>query len=101
MSTANTQTQSAPAALFETGQFYLTRSAQSLLAEHKQSAVPFYDRHIAGDWSEMDLGDQRANEFAIKRGERIVSKYRLGTNNIWIITEADRSSTTMLLPEEY
>jgi hypothetical protein len=59
-------------------------------------------RHARGDWGDVDAHDKRANDAAVKQGTRIVSAYVLddGTR-VWIITEADRSSTTILLPEEY
>jgi hypothetical protein len=59
-------------------------------------------RHIAGDWGEVDEQDRRENELSLVHGFRLLSAYTLknGTK-IWIITEADRSVTTVLLPEEY
>ena len=62
-------------------------------------------RHLRGDWSEMDAYDRKANERALLTGERIFSAYtvrgRNGKTKVWVITEADRSATTVLLPEEY
>jgi hypothetical protein len=59
-------------------------------------------RHVTGDWGELDPEDRAANDHAILLGERILSAYRLpdGTK-VWVITEADRSATTVLLPSEY
>ena len=59
-------------------------------------------RHLAGDWGDLDEHDWKANDDAIEYGSRIMSVYddRRG-NRFWIITEADRSSTTILLPQEY
>jgi len=59
-------------------------------------------RHIKGDWGDLDDADKEENEFSIQRGLRLLSAYTLkdGTH-IWIITEADRSVTTLLLPSEY
>jgi hypothetical protein len=59
-------------------------------------------RHGAGDWGDLTAEDMLANATALREGTRLVSSYHLknGTN-IWVITEADRSSTTILLPEEY
>ena len=59
-------------------------------------------RHIAGDWGDVDEHDRRENELSLIHGFRLLSAYTLysGTK-IWIITEADRSVTTVLLPEEY
>ena len=57
---------------------------------------------IRGDWGEVDEHDRRENELSLEHGWRILSAYTLSNGTkIWIITEADRSSTTILLPEEY
>jgi hypothetical protein len=59
-------------------------------------------RHVVGDWGEVGAADWRANDRAIRDGDRILSAYTLKTGvRIWVITEADRSVTTILLPEEY
>ncbi len=57
--------------------------------------------HATGDWGDLDAHDRRANERALKTGERIFSAYDTDAGRVWIITEADRSSTCVLLPEEY
>lgn len=59
-------------------------------------------RHESGDWGDLDDEDKATNETAVQRGYRILSSYRLSdARNVWIITEADRSATTFLLPSEY
>jgi len=59
-------------------------------------------RHMSGDWGEMDAEDCAANEMALKHGTRIFSAYRSAKGvKFWVITEADRSQTTVLLPEDY
>lgn len=58
-------------------------------------------RHVNGDWGDVYLEDGEANDEAVKSGDRILSVYRLAGEKVWIITEADRSATTVLLPEEY
>jgi len=58
-------------------------------------------RHARGDWGEVDPSDARANDAAIRDGERVLSSYAVGDTKVWIITEWDRSVTTALLPEEY
>jgi hypothetical protein len=59
-------------------------------------------RHATGDWGEMCDDDKQSNEAAIGHGTRLLSAYRLcDQTKVWIITEADRSATTILLPEEY
>ena len=56
----------------------------------------------AGDWGDLNAADRAANDRALQSGERIISAYRLGNDQkIWIITEADRSATTIVLPAEY
>ena len=59
-------------------------------------------RHVTGDWGNIDAEDKAANDQALLSGGRLVSSY-LGKDGtkFWVITEADRSSTTVLLPEEY
>jgi len=59
------------------------------------------DRHVACDWSEMPADDQQANRLAVLDGSRILGSYTVEGVRLWIITEADRSATTILLPEEY
>jgi len=59
-------------------------------------------RHVAGDWGDLDARDKALNDAAVKRGGRIFSAYQLTDDiRVWVITEADRSSTTVLLPSEY
>jgi len=87
---------------FATGQLLATPGA---IASLEQAGVSLFDlliRHTAGDWGE-DVGseDRQANEAALRYGNRVMSAYRLGDVRIWAITEADRSATTFLLPEEY
>ena len=73
--------------------------AFTLMEEHP---LPYLLCHARGEWGEVCREDARANDRALQRGERVFSAYKLrdGTK-IWIITEADRSSTCILLPEEY
>lgn len=58
-------------------------------------------RHLSGDWGDVDAQDAQANEQALKHGMRILSSYRVGNSKLWLITEADRSATTVLTPGEY
>jgi hypothetical protein len=61
----------------------------------------YISRHANGDWGELDEHDRKANEYAVEHGLRVLSAFTLRTGEgIWIITEADRSTTTILLPEE-
>jgi hypothetical protein len=62
----------------------------------------YLTRHANGDWGEVDEHDRKANEYALEHGLRVLSAYTLSSGErIWIITEADRSSTCLLLPKEY
>jgi hypothetical protein len=89
-------------AKFPLGQVVATPGALAALQSTGQSPVPFLQRHSQGDWGELDPEDVQENEFALTYGLRLLSAYTLkdGTH-IWIITEADRSVTTILLPSEY
>jgi hypothetical protein len=72
------------------------------LADSGEHPAHFLHRHQACDWGEVDSEDQKANDLALITGERLLSAYRTSTGTkLWIITEADRSATTILLPEDY
>ena len=87
---------------FALGRIYITPGAIEALVEANQSAQEFLERHQRGDFGELDEHDRRENELSIREGFRILSAYRTAKAvRLWIITEADRSSTTILLPEEY
>lgn len=97
-------TQATPPNLFPLGKTVLTRNAKDLLDANGIDPLPYLMRHANGDWSEMCHEDQVTNRNAIRDGFRVFSSYKLPTEeeqNVWIITEADRSSTTILLPEDY
>ena len=67
-----------------------------------QQPGDFLARHVRGDWGEVPPEDIEENEFSLKNGFRLLSAYRTNAGDrIWIITEANRSSTCVLLPEEY
>jgi hypothetical protein len=88
--------------LFALGQVVATPGALEALEEAGQSPAEFLSRHVQGDWGVVDEHDQQANTDALQDGSRILSAYVLTTGvKIWIITEADRSSSCCLLPEEY
>jgi hypothetical protein len=87
---------------FSLGQVVATPGALEALAESGQTADFFLDKHVRGDWGEVDDEDKRANDEALVNGERLLSAYRtLRNDRLWVITEADRSSTCCLLPSEY
>ena len=62
---------------------------------------PFITRHLSGDWGNTPDEDKMLNDEATKNGSRIISSYLFNGNRIWVITEGDRSVTTVLLPSEY
>lgn len=63
--------------------------------------APYLIRHFSGDWGDVESDDADANEAALEHDGRIFSVYKVDGTKIWIITEADRSRTTVMLPEEY
>lgn len=86
--------------LFELGRIVATPGALEVLAP--EEPLVLLRRHASGDWGGVDAHDRRANNRALKDGTRLLSAYTLpGGEKVWIITEADRSSTCILLPEEY
>ena len=87
---------------FPLGRLVATPGALRAMSEAGNAPQEFLERHQQGDWGELDEHDRRENERSLKDACRLLSAYRLrdGTK-IWIITEADRSATTVLLPEEY
>lgn len=86
---------------FSLGNVVATPGAIELLEQNNLPASSFLSRHISGDWGDLDAEDKQANEDAIEYGNRIFSAYILNGEKLWIITEADRSSTCLLLPREY
>jgi hypothetical protein len=85
---------------FELGCLVATPNALNVLSH--VDIVRGLFRHLRGDWGELDPEDRNANESALKHGGRLFSEYH-STNQVkfWIITECDRSATTVLLPEDY
>ena len=88
-------------AKFDLGQIVATPGALEALGSAGQSPAEFLTRHVQGDWGEVDDEDKQANDDALKTGARLLSAYTALDERIWIITEADRSSTCILLPSEY
>ncbi len=89
------------APLFPLGRVLVTPGALRLLAAAGGDAMALLDRHVRGDWGEVSPEDVRKNEVSIREGFRVLSSYPVGDHRLWIITEADRSSTCILLPDEY
>ena len=88
--------------LFPLGRIVATPGALDALQQAGHTAQEFLARHSAGDWGELSAEDRKDNTFALTRSLRLLSTYRLSTRvRIWLITEADRSATAVLLPDEY
>ena len=88
--------------LFPLGRLVATPGALALLMRSEQTPLEFVSRHASGDWSECDDHDASENDLSVKARFRIFSFYRTRTGEpLWIITEADRGATTLLLPSEY
>lgn len=83
------------------GKVVATPGALKLLSEEGEDPFSYLARHATGDWGELCAFDRRQNEIALRDGYRVLSSYPVGGGRVWIITEADRSVTTILLPEEY
>jgi len=87
---------------FSLGLVVATPGALRALEDSGEAAFDLLYRHASGDWGELDEHDQQENELSLREGFRLLSAYRLKTGEkIWIITEADRSATTILLPDDY
>ena len=86
---------------FPLGRVVATTGALKMLEEVGEDPLSLLSRHCSGDWGDVDPHDRRENELSLKNDWRIVSSYPVGEGKVWIITEADRSVTTILLPEEY
>jgi hypothetical protein len=87
---------------FPLGHIVATPGALGALERAGENPATFVKRHVTGDWGELDQDDQRENEISVVQGFRLLSAYTLSNGTkIWIITEADRSATTLLLPSEY
>ncbi len=88
---------------FPLGQLTATPAALAALAACGQLPDEFLHRHQAGDYGVVDDEDKKLNDEAVRSGERVLSAYMLNDDEtkVWIITEADRSSTTLLLPSDY
>jgi hypothetical protein len=83
------------------GKVVATPGALNLLMDAGEDAFHYLARHATGDWGELCSFDRRQNERALREGARVLSSYPVGGERVWVITEADRSVTTILLPKEY
>ena len=85
---------------FKPGQIVATPGALGL-AEKGINLLAYLQRHLNGDWGDLCEEDKEENEFSLKNDFRLLSAYTTPWGKLWILTEADRSATTFLLPEEY
>ncbi len=83
------------------GRVVATQGALRAMAEAGKDPLSYLARHATGDWGDICGADRRENELSLEHGWRVLSSYTVGGERIWVITEADRSATTILLPEEY
>ena len=85
---------------FDLGQLVITPAAlEAIPADDICNAI---NRHVCGDWGDLDAADRRENELALRAGLRLLSAYRASNGiKFWLITESDRRSTTILLPSDY
>lgn len=87
--------------LFSLGRILATPALLEHFEKHQIIASDYLSRHVTGDFGELDEEDKAENQLSIKQGFRILSAYTIAGERIWIITEADRSVTTLLFPSEY
>lgn len=81
------------------GQVLMTMGARDVLTDYQMRTI--LKRHMSGDWGNVCLEDKKINDDALIYGGRLLSSYLIDGEKVWIITEADRASTTVLLPSEY
>jgi len=87
---------------FPLGQLVATPGALSVIERAGQSPNVFIERHLKNDWGEVCGDDWNLNDQALDDGDRLLSAYRTAKGErIWVISESDRSATTLLLPDEY
>ena len=88
--------------LFQLGRTLATPGALEALERSGQDAGEFLSRHQQGDWGDLSEDDKQENDFSVDKRLRIFSAYHTAKGEkLWVITEADRSATTILLPSEY
>jgi hypothetical protein len=87
---------------FGLGRIFATPAALGVIADARVSIIDLLTRHIRGDFGDLSESDRQQNELSIEAGLRILSSYALSSGQIvWVITEWDRSATTLLLPGDY
>jgi hypothetical protein len=88
-----------PQPKFPLGRLIITTNASEQLPLPEVNAA--LARHASGDWGELSHADAKQNQYALKHGSRLFSVYASSAGKFWVITEADRSATTILMPEDY
>ena len=107
MTKDNQETEQPKTLLFGLGKLFVTRGIHALMDEHNLDVTPYISRHQTGDWGEVCAEDAAENQRSLAQGFRLFSAYSFAsdiggqTYKLWIITEADRGVTTVLLPSEY
>lgn len=86
---------------FEIGRTYATAAVTKWVEQSGIDLAKYMRRHHYGDWGDLDSEDKQANEKALRHGARIFSCYLISDRKIYVITEADRSMTTVLFASEY
>lgn len=86
---------------YQLGAVFATPGAIELLEAAGTSPADILLRHLSCDWGDLCESDRKTNDRALVEGERLFSAYQTSEGRVWVITEADRSVTTLLLPEEY
>lgn len=86
---------------FALGHVVATPGVVAHFGAHSINALDYLGRHASGDWGDMPPEDAALNELALARNSRLLSRYTIADKCVWLITEADRSSTTFLFPDEY
>lgn len=89
--------------LFKLGQVVATPGALQAIEENNVDTWSLIQRHVNGDWGCVPEEDRQENLLSVENGYRVMSSYPINDrgDKLWVITEADRSSTCLLLPEEY
>ena len=87
--------------MFELGRVVITRTAHAFCESKGVDALDFLQRHVLGDWGDLCSQDKDANRNAVKLGGRILSAYHVHGEKLYVITEADRSYTTILMATDY
>ena len=95
------QTDTSFAVRLPLGHVIATPGALDVVRTHRLDVLALVHRHASGDWGDVSEHDAQANDRSAQNGTRVLSAYETAGGRLWIITEADRSATTVLLPSDY